>query len=160
MHVLYKTNKVFLGGYQTMFHLSKKADYAIRGMVYLASKETDEVASLKDIASFADASQTFLAKIFQQFNRIGVVRSHRGTGGGFLLGRPSRDITLLEIIEAVEGPMVVNECILGSVCNRDLTCPVHPVWKEVQQQMTEMLGSVTLERLAGRRPDNRQTHQS
>ena len=136
-----------------MFHISRKADYAIRGMVYLACKQVEEVSSLKDIACFADASPTFLAKIFQQFNRTGIVKSSRGSGGGFSLGRPARDITLLEIIEAVEGPIAVNQCILGKgVCSRDVTCPVHPVWKEVQQQMTGMLGSVTLERLVGETP--------
>jgi Rrf2 family transcriptional regulator, iron-sulfur cluster assembly transcription factor len=136
-----------------MFHISRKADYAIRGMIYLACKPQDEVASIKDIAVFAEASQTFLAKIFQQFSKIGIVRSYRGTGGGFVLGRPATDISLLDIVEAVDGPILVNSCILGEgTCSRDETCPVHPVWKEVQQEMKTMLSSVTLESLVQAMP--------
>ena len=97
-----------------MFHISRKGDYAIRGMVYLAGKPADTVSSLSDIALAAEASQTFMAKIFQQFNKMGVVKSYRGTGGGFQLGRPAGEITLLEIVEAVEGPIVVNRCLLAA----------------------------------------------
>jgi Rrf2 family transcriptional regulator, iron-sulfur cluster assembly transcription factor len=136
-----------------MFHISRKADYAIRGMVYLAWRPKDEVCSIKNIAVFAEASQTFLAKIFQQFNRMGIVKSYRGTGGGFTLGRPAGDITLLDIVEAVDGPILINACVLAKgTCGRDDTCPAHPVWKEVQQQMKGLLGNVTLERLAGAIP--------
>lgn len=136
-----------------MFHISRKADYAIRGMVYLACKPAGEMSSLKDIAQFAEASPTFLAKIFQQFNKMGIVKSYRGAGGGFLLGRPARDITLLDIVEAVDGLVLINRCVLGKgTCNRDETCPVHPVWKDIQQKMKRLLDDVTLERLAGAIP--------
>lgn len=137
-----------------MFHISRKADYAIRGMVYLACRPAGETASLKDIAAFAEASQTFLAKIFQQFGKTGIARSYRGAGGGFLLGRPARDISLLDIVEAVDGPVLINRCVLGKgTCDRDETCPVHPVWKEVQQKMKKALGNVTLERLVRAMPE-------
>ena len=136
-----------------MFHISRKADYAIRGMVYLALRPQNEVSSIKDIAAFAEASQTFLAKIFQQFNKMGIVKSYRGTGGGFILGRPAGDITLLNIVEAVDGPILVNTCMLAKgACDRDDTCPVHPVWKDLQQKMRGLLGEVTLEHLAGATP--------
>ncbi len=136
-----------------MFHISRKAEYAIRGMLYLACKPENEVASIRDIAAFAEASQTFLAKIFQQFNKLGIVRSYRGTGGGFLLGRPAGEISLLDIVEAVDGPILVNSCVLRKgTCSRDETCPVHPVWKEIQQEMKKMLSTVTLAGLAAAMP--------
>lgn len=136
-----------------MFHISRKADYAIRGMVYMAWRPQNEVSSIKDIAGFAEVSPTFLAKIFQQFNKMGIVKSYRGTGGGFVLGRPAADITLLDIVEAVDGPILINTCILAKgACDRDNTCPVHPVWKDVQQKMKGLLRDVTLERLAGAIP--------
>ncbi|MDD4196711.1 MAG: Rrf2 family transcriptional regulator [Syntrophorhabdaceae bacterium] len=137
-----------------MFQISRKADYAIRGMVYLALKPQGGVASIKDIAGFAEASRAFLAKIFQQFNKMGIVKSYRGTGGGFMLGRPAGDITLLDIVEAVDGPILGNTCLLGKgTCSRDTTCPVHPVWKDVRQELRALLGRVTLERLAGAMPE-------
>jgi Rrf2 family iron-sulfur cluster assembly transcriptional regulator len=132
-----------------MFHISRKADYAIRGMIYLASRPAGSVSSIKNIAAYAEASPSFLAKIFQQFNKMGVVKSYRGTGGGFLLGRPAGEITLLDIVEAVDGPVWVNRCLLGKgTCDRDETCPAHPVWKEVQEKLKKMLGDITLKRLA------------
>ncbi len=131
--------------------ITRRADYAIRGMVHLAGKPQDQVSLLSDIAAEIGVSQPFMAKIFQQFNKIGLVRSYRGIGGGFTLGRQPGEITLLEIVEAVEGPIVLNRCVLAEgICSRDSTCTVHPVWKEVQDQMKAILQSVTLDHLAGR----------
>ena len=91
-----------------------------------------------------------MAKIFQQLNKLGLVKSYRGTGGGFQLGRPAEEVTLLEIVEAVEGPILPNRCILAKgLCSRDSVCTVHPVWKEVQEKMRAVLSNVTLKHLAG-----------
>jgi Rrf2 family iron-sulfur cluster assembly transcriptional regulator len=134
-----------------MLHLTRKADYAIRGMVYLAMQPGRSLSSLGEIAADVDVSLTLLAKIFQQLGRHGLVSSSRGTSGGFLLGRAPEKITLLEIVEAVEGPIIMNRCLVdqGS-CNRDGFCTVHPVWKEVQDKMKDILSHVTLKDLAGK----------
>src|ERR1035437_2359682 len=109
-----------------MMELTRKGEYAIRGIVYLASRPTDKVCLLSEIAEAVDVPQTFLAKIFQQFSKIGLVRSYRGTGGGFVLGRSPEQITLLEVVEAVEGPIVPNRCVSGQgECNRSSFCNVH-----------------------------------
>jgi len=134
-----------------MLQISRKGDYAIRGMVYLASQPVDKVSLLSDIAAKMEVPQTFLAKIFQQFNKSGLVKSYRGAGGGFKLGRSAENISLLEIVETVEGPIVPNRCIMAAgICSRDISCTVHPVWKEVQKSMREILANVTLKHLAGR----------
>ena len=134
-----------------MLQISRKSDYAIRGMVYLASRPADRMSMLSDIAAEMDIPQTFLAKIFQQFNKLGLVKSYRGAGGGFRLGRPAAKISLLEIVEAVEGPIIPNRCIMApGTCNRDKTCTVHPVWKDVQKGMRNTLAKVSLKRLAGK----------
>ena len=133
-----------------MLQITRKADYAIRGMVYLAGRPADQVLLLSEIAAEVGVSQTFLAKIFQQFNKLGLVKSSRGTGGGFQLGRPAEQITLLAIVEAVEGPIILNRCILAEgLCSRDSTCTVHPVWRDVQEKIREVLSKVTLRQLAG-----------
>ncbi|OGR24134.1 MAG: Rrf2 family transcriptional regulator [Desulfuromonadales bacterium GWD2_54_10] len=133
-----------------MMELTRKGEYAIRGIVFLASQPADKICLLSDIASAVDVPQTFLAKIFQQFSKIGLVRSYRGTGGGFVLGRPPEKITLLEVVEAVEGPIVPNRCVTGDgECNRSSTCNVHPVWISVQDQVRDILEKVTLKDLAG-----------
>lgn len=133
-----------------MMELTRKGEYAIRGIVFLATQPADQVCLLSDIAAAVDVPQTFLAKIFQQFSKIGLVKSYRGTGGGFLLGRAPEKITLLEVVEAVEGPIIPNRCVVTpGECERDASCNVHPVWKRVQLQVRDVLSSVSLKDLAG-----------
>lgn len=132
--------------------ISKKGDYAIRGMVYLAGQPPDRVVLAGQIARAMDVPPLFLAKILQQFGKVGLVRSVRGSGGGFRLGRPPGEITLLEIVEAVEGPVMPSRCVLtGGACSRKEGCTVHPVWKKVQKSVVDILGGVTLEDLTGQK---------
>ena len=134
-----------------MLQITRKVDYAIRGMVCLASKPSDKVSLLNEIAVDVGVSQTFLAKIFQHFNKMGLVKSSRGAGGGFQLSRPAEEITLLEIVESVEGNIILNHCLVtAGQCSRDSTCTVHPVWREVQEKIRGTLGSVTLKHLVGK----------
>ncbi|MCE5280874.1 MAG: Rrf2 family transcriptional regulator [Deltaproteobacteria bacterium] len=133
-----------------MFQVTRMGDYAIRGMVHLAGQPEGETRHLGDIASDIEVPRPLLAKIFQQLGRAGLVISQRGAGGGFSLGRPAEKISLLEIVEAAEGPISLNRCLLGKgVCGRDAFCTVHPVWKEAQEGMRSVLGKVTLKHLAG-----------
>jgi Rrf2 family protein len=133
-----------------MMELTRKGEYAIRGIVYLAGQPTDSVCLLNDIASAVDVPATFLAKIFQQFSKIGLVKSFRGTGGGFVLARAPDKITLLEVVEAVEGKIIPNRCVAGSEeCERAVSCKVHPVWQRVQSQVRDVLAAVTLKDLVG-----------
>jgi Rrf2 family protein len=133
-----------------MLHITRKGDYAIRGMVYLADRPVGTVCLLAEIAADVNASKALLAKIFQQFAKLGLVCSSRGAGGGFTLGRPTEKISLLEIIEAVEGPILLNRCLLAEgTCSRDTFCTVHPVWVDVQEKIRSLLGNVTLKQLAG-----------
>jgi Rrf2 family iron-sulfur cluster assembly transcriptional regulator len=133
-----------------MLHVTRKGDYAIRGMVYLAMKPMDQLSLISEMASALDVSQTLLAKIFQNLSKVGLVKSYRGVGGGFILGRPAEEISLLEIVEAVEGTIVLNRCLLRpGTCDRDAECTVHPIWREVQEKMRDILGNVMLKYLAG-----------
>lgn len=132
-----------------MMELTRKGEYAIRGVVYLAQLPQGKVALISEIAAAVDVPQMFLAKILQSFAKIGIVHSFRGAGGGFMLGRPASQITLREVVEAVEGPIMPNRCLLGSgVCERDATCGVHPVWRQIQQRVVDVLDGVTIEDLA------------
>lgn len=131
-----------------MMELTRKGEYAIRGIVYLAGKPIDKVCLLSDIAAAVNVPPTFLAKIFQQFSKIGLVKSFRGTGGGFMLGRPPESITLLEVVEAVEGPIIPNRCVVSpSDCERSVYCTVHPIWRRVQGEVRGVLEGVTLKEL-------------
>ena len=133
-----------------MMELTRKGEYAIRGVIYLAQQPPGKISLVSEIAEATGAPQTFLAKIFQNFAKIGIVNSYRGTGGGFTIGRTPGKITLREVVEAVEGPILPNRCLTGSGnCERDVHCTVHPVWRKVQTQVVEILDSVTFDELAG-----------
>ena len=132
-----------------MMELTRKGEYAIRGIIHLARLPHGNVALLSEIAVEADVPRTFLAKIFQNFAKLGFVNSYRGTGGGFSLARPAADITLREVVEAVEGSIAPNRCVTEEAeCERSTTCTVHTVWRRVQEQVVEILDGVTIEDLA------------
>jgi Rrf2 family transcriptional regulator, iron-sulfur cluster assembly transcription factor len=132
-----------------MLELTRKGDYAIRGMLYLARQPQNKVSLISEIAAAARVPQSFLSKIFQNFNKIGLVRSTRGVGGGFTLGRPAARITLFEIVEAVEGPIRPNLCVLADhACSFKGSCKVHPVWMKLRGDIKKTLSGVTLKDLA------------
>ena len=134
-----------------MMELTRKGEYAIRGIIYLAQQPAGRVSLISEIAAASDVPQTFLAKIFQSFAKLGLVTSSRGTGGGFILARPAAAITLREVVEAVEGPIVPNRCLIGDSCDRGGPCLVHGVWKTVQTEVVKILEGVTIETLARNR---------
>ncbi len=132
-----------------MMELTRKGEYAIRGIIYLAGQPPGKMALISEIAESTEVPQTFLAKIFQSFAKQGIVNSYRGTGGGFTLARPSSEITLREIVEAVEGPIMPNRCLIGKgTCERDHRCNVHPIWKKIQGEVVKILDGVTIADLA------------
>ena len=132
-----------------MFELTRKGEYAVRAVLHLARQPDGKVALLGEIAAAAQVPPTFLAKILQGLAKLGLVRSARGAGGGFVLGRPAAEITLREVVEAVEGPIVPNRCLTrGLPCEAGGGCKVHRVWKTVQSRVVETLDEVTIAELA------------
>jgi Rrf2 family protein len=135
-----------------MMELTRKGEYAIRGIIYLARQEPGRISLISEIAEAVGAPQTFLAKIFQDFAKKGIVNSYRGTGGGFTLGRPASKITLRDVVEAVEGPILPNRCLIDEGgCELGENCQIHPVWRKVQHRIVEVLDGVTFEELARHR---------
>jgi Rrf2 family protein len=132
-----------------MMTLTRKGDYAVRGMLYLAGQPEESVSLVADMAAAVGVPQPFMAKIMQGFVKRGLVRSARGVGGGFTLALSPGKITLRDVVEAVEGPIMPNSCLLKKgTCERDGDCRVHKVWRKVQQSMEELLDGVTIEELA------------
>ena len=134
-----------------MVRLTRAGEYAIRGMVYLASRPKDTLTLISDIANAQDVSASFLAKIFQGLSKAGLVESQRGASGGVSLGRDAEEISLRHIIEAVEGPMALNRCLMTeNPCENTATCLLSPVWKEAQDRLLEVLEGFTLDKVNGR----------
>lgn len=136
-----------------MLQLTMTGEYAVRAMIHLATLPPDATAQIADIARDWEVPETFLRKIISQLSRGGLVASYRGNRGGVALGRAANTITLLHVIECIEGTLTLNACIADpGVCHRVPTCAVHSVWCEAQQKIREILASRTLADLAGPSP--------
>ncbi len=120
--------------------LTRGGEYGIRGVLYLAQQDDGKVSMLSAIADSQDVPPRFLAKIFQALAKAGIVKSHRGAKGGFSLARPAAEISIKDVIEAVEGPIHLNVCLMEpGECNRTALCPMHAVWEQAQDQMMAVL---------------------
>jgi len=129
--------------------LTRGGEYAIRAMTYLARRPVGDITPLHDVGAEQDIPESFLAKIFQSLVHADLVVSQRGAHGGFTLARPAVEITVREIVEAVDGPISLNGCVLWpEECERSGGCRMHQVWVLAQERMMEVLGRVTLAELA------------
>jgi len=130
--------------------LTRSADYAILAIMDIAKQDQDkaERARTHEIAQRQDIPPALLAKLVPLLVRAGLLDSQRGARGGLALARPAAEISLLEIIEAIEGPISLNRCTVAySQCDKRDDCPVYPVWKEIQQCMVNALQSTSLQDL-------------
>jgi len=129
--------------------LTRQGEYAIRTVFALAQQE-GKVVTQRDIAQSQDIPEAFLAKIAQILQRRGLITNLRGSRGGMTLARPAAEINLRNVVEAVEGPIALNQCLSGpGACSRQGTCPIHPVWDRAQKAMLEELEKVSLADLVG-----------
>ena len=128
--------------------ISRRTDYGIRVILDLASLSDDARASTQEIAERQSIPGPFLAKIISQLSLSGLVTTYRGAGGGVKLARPASDINLLQVIEALEGPIRLNRCVIEpSLCPRDEFCPVHDIWTKAQAELTDLLRITTFDDL-------------
>jgi len=128
--------------------LTNAADYAIRAMIHMACLPEDSVALRSDIARIHGIPSSFMAKILRNLAHAGLLRSTRGVKGGFSLARPTTEISLLDVVEAIEGPLGLVDCTTEPCgCAMADECPAQPVWANVQTQMADLLRAATLEDL-------------
>ena len=129
--------------------LTLRGDYAVRVAVDLANQPRDATVKTGDLGRRTGVPPAYLSKIVQALAHAGVVRTRRGALGGVSLLRPPSTITLREIIEAVEGPIYLNRCLVRpGLCPRDRLCTAHPVWSRIQALVTGELDAVRLAELA------------
>jgi Rrf2 family transcriptional regulator, iron-sulfur cluster assembly transcription factor len=117
-------------------------------MTYLARTPEGHVASLREIGKAQEIPESFLAKILQTLVHAGLATSQRGARGGFALARPAHDISVREVIEAIDGPIALNGCVLWpEECRRSDGCAMHEVWVRAQNEMMGVLDEVRLSAL-------------
>ncbi len=129
--------------------ITRQADYAVRAVLYLSSLNNGRRAPTSRIAREQHIPPSFLAKIISQLSVAGVVQTSRGARGGVSLARPALDISLLEVIEAIDGPITLNECVHNSAaCVFGDDCPVKEVWCHAQSNLVERLGGTNFAALS------------
>lgn len=131
--------------------LSKGAGYAVRAMIDIATVANGGVVITREVATRQDIPQVFLTKIVQRLAKGGLLEARRGAYGGVRLARSAADITLRQIVETIEGPVLLNDCLIQpGKCPRESTCPIRDVWLEAEQKLLETLESCSLAYLAER----------
>ncbi len=133
--------------------LTRGADYGLRTVLYLARQPKGKLSRLKDIAAEQGVPPRFLAKVIQVLARAGLVRSSRGMHGGAALARDPGAVSIKDVVEAIEGPVAINLCLVGKgACPRQVGCPIYPVWREAQRRMLEVLEATRFSDLVRGRP--------
>jgi len=120
--------------------ITRQADYALRAMLFLARLDPHQRAATSDIAKIQHIPPSFLAKIISQLSIAGLIQTSRGARGGVAMARSPEKISLLEVVEAIDGPIALNECT-GPVaaCQFGDDCPLRPIWCETQAELVNKL---------------------
>lgn len=120
--------------------MTKASDYAVRCVLYLSSKGKGVLVSSREVAESMDIPYPFLGKISQNLARAGIIEIVQGARGGYRLLFEPEQLSLLTVIEAVMGEIILNDCLSGlGACSRQDHCSVHPVWSRVRDQMRRTL---------------------
>ena len=128
--------------------ITRQADYAIRAVRYLAKQGTNGRSATSTVAREMKIPPSFLAKIISQLSIAGLLHTSRGARGGVTLARDPGQISMLDVVEAIDGPILLNECV-GDPANCDFSqdCLAHPIWVEVQDSLVKRLRETTFDQL-------------
>ncbi len=132
-------------------HISRAGEYGVLGLIRLVQQPAGQPVMIDAVSREESIPKSFLAKIFQDLAKAGILRSQRGAGGGFTLARPPESISVLEIIEAIDGKIALQRC-LGDVpdCERIEVCALCSLFEQAQDRLKEVFQQTTLAALARR----------
>jgi len=126
--------------------LSTRTRYGLRFLLQLAGSEREgNPLKLREVSEREGISGKYLGQIASQLRVAGLVKSVRGAGGGYRLGRYPSGITLMDLIEALEGGVIPADCLEGASCSRMAECVAREVWQEVQGEIEHTLARITLQ---------------
>jgi len=143
-----------------MLKLSKKADYALMALQHIASVQFGDVTpgrvvNTKEIAEEYNIPLELLAKVLQTLAKHGMIESHNGPKGGYLLARTARQLTIAQILESIEGPLGITDCSHekdGDLCLQREHCTIRTPLLKVQDSIFQLLNNMTLEDMMGGMP--------
>lgn len=125
--------------------LSKSCVYGLRAALYLATNRNEEYISIKKISKKLDISFHFLTKILQQLTASNLLESLQGPKGGVRLAQPAGEISLRDIVVAIDGDDLLTSCVLGLPgCGKEKPCPLHDMWQNTRHQIKTMLETTSL----------------
>ena len=125
---------------------SKKCEYGLQAVLYLATQPKGEVLSSDEIARKLNIPKEFISKILQSLTESGIVDSKKGKAGGFYLAKDPSRIRLIDIVAAIDGLSMFNNCVLGFPnCSPDNPCPLHSKWGELRTRAYDMLTDETID---------------
>jgi Rrf2 family protein len=128
-----------------MLRLTKKADYGLMALKYLAEQVDGSAHSAKDIAEAYHIPPQLLAKILQTLAKAGLLVSHAGTNGGYALSRGAKDISAFEVIRAIDGPLFITSCItIHGSCDLAGHCTIKEPLRKVNDSIKELLSALSI----------------
>ncbi len=120
----------------------------MQSVLFLAAQEKGTVVSAEAISQVLKIPREFVSKILQSLRESGIICSTKGKSGGFCLAKPASEIKLIDVVEAIDGLEMFNNCVLGFPdCSPDTPCPVHDSWGALRTQAFNMLSEETLDKL-------------
>jgi Rrf2 family protein len=129
--------------------ITRQADYAIRAVLYLSKLDPGQRASTSAVAKEQSIPPSFLAKIISQLSIAGLLHTSRGARGGVMLARDAGDITLLDVVEAIDGPITLNECVHDTAdCALGSACVLREVWCLAQDELVSRLRGTNFSQIA------------
>ncbi|MDI6770421.1 MAG: Rrf2 family transcriptional regulator [Anaerolineales bacterium] len=128
--------------------ITRQADYAVRAVLYLSRLGPNQRAATNQVANDQKIPPSFLAKIISQLSIAGLLHTSRGARGGVALAREAKEITLLDVVEAIDGQILLNECVGNNeLCVFDSYCPLKPIWCEAQEHLVNRLRETRFDQL-------------
>ena len=132
--------------------LSKRGDYVMRSAIALArAYESGTPRKIRQVVADTEVPRTFASQILADLVRAGLAHSRAGRDGGYWLARPPTEISVLEVVEAAEGPLRAERCALGDgPCRWDAVCPLHETWAAATAELSDLLARTSLAEVAAR----------
>ena len=125
--------------------LSTRGRYGVKAMVELALGYGSKPLSIKTIASRQNLSEYYLEQLFSPLRNAGLIKSIRGAQGGYVLNKKPEDITVADIIEVLEGPVEIADCIEGEYCDNERYCATRLLWEKIRDSIENVMNGITLQ---------------
>jgi Rrf2 family protein len=144
-----------------MLRLTRKADYGLLAVKYLAENRGSVSSSAKDISEAYHIPLQLLAKILQRLTKVGLLRSHAGMNGGYELSKDPKEITAFEVIHAIDGPLFITSCItVSGSCDLNAICTIKEPLHRVNESISDLLRSLRISDLIEADNAQRQQHRA